>query len=144
MKLWNQLRNMKLMNICHLLCFNCKKQGKMLSLRVFSLHCKSKRGCPFDTCFQPIVYVCKHLQCDARISFPKPVLLHKFATSHKKMQSNYGPSDRGNMHNKLIFYLFKSSSFPNLSMAVFIWSIFIRAVRDHMTCYNLNWPKIKF
>ena len=27
--------------------------------------------------------------------------------------------------------------------AVFIWSIFVRAVIDHMTCYNLNWPKIK-
>ena len=29
-------------------------------------------------------------------------------------------------------------------LVVFIWSIFIRAVIDHMTCYNLNWPKIKF
>ena len=28
--------------------------------------------------------------------------------------------------------------------AVFIWSIFIRAAIDPMTCYNLNWPKIKF
>ena len=28
-------------------------------------------------------------------------------------------------------------------MVVFIWSMFIRAVIDHMTCYNLNWPKIK-
>ena len=27
--------------------------------------------------------------------------------------------------------------------AVFSWSIFISAVIDHMTCYNLNWPKIK-
>jgi hypothetical protein len=27
---------------------------------------------------------------------------------------------------------------------IFIWSIFIRAVIDHMTCYNLNWPKIEF
>ena len=26
---------------------------------------------------------------------------------------------------------------------IFSWSIFIRAVIDHMTCYNLNWPKIK-
>ena len=26
---------------------------------------------------------------------------------------------------------------------VFSWSIFIRAVIDHMICYNLNWPKIK-
>ena len=25
----------------------------------------------------------------------------------------------------------------------FSWSIFIRAVIDHMICYNLNWPKIK-
>ena len=31
-----------------------------------------------------------------------------------------------------------------LLLAVFIWSIFIRAVIGHMTCYNLNWPKIKF
>ena len=30
-----------------------------------------------------------------------------------------------------------------LIKAVFSWSIFIRAVIDHMTCYNLNWPKIK-
>jgi hypothetical protein len=30
-----------------------------------------------------------------------------------------------------------------ISMPVFNWSIFIRAVIDHMTCYNLNWPKIK-
>ena len=28
--------------------------------------------------------------------------------------------------------------------AIFIWSIFKRAVIDHMTCYNLSWPKIKF
>ena len=28
-------------------------------------------------------------------------------------------------------------------LPVFSWSIFIRAVIDHMTCYNLNWPKIK-
>jgi hypothetical protein len=27
--------------------------------------------------------------------------------------------------------------------AVFSWSIFIRAVIGHMTCYNLNWSKIK-
>ena len=27
---------MKLINICHLLCFNCKMQGKMLTLRVFT------------------------------------------------------------------------------------------------------------
>ena len=27
--------------------------------------------------------------------------------------------------------------------AVFSWSIFIRAVIGHMTCYNFNWPKIK-
>ena len=27
--------------------------------------------------------------------------------------------------------------------AIFIWSIFKRAVIDHMTCYNLSWPKIK-
>ena len=26
---------------------------------------------------------------------------------------------------------------------IFSWSIFIRAVIDHMICYNLNWPKIK-
>ena len=25
----------------------------------------------------------------------------------------------------------------------FSWSIFIRAVKDHMICYNLNWSKIK-
>ena len=25
----------------------------------------------------------------------------------------------------------------------FSWSIFIRAIKDHMICYNLNWPKIK-
>ena len=25
----------------------------------------------------------------------------------------------------------------------FSWSIFLRAVRDHVICYNLNWPKIK-
>ena len=36
MKLWNRLRYMKLINICHLLCFNCKMQGKMLTLRVFT------------------------------------------------------------------------------------------------------------
>ena len=29
-------------------------------------------------------------------------------------------------------------------MVVFIWSIFIRAVINHMTCYDLNWPKIRF
>ena len=29
------------------------------------------------------------------------------------------------------------------SLPLFSWSIFIRAVRDHMICYNLNWPKIK-
>ena len=29
-------------------------------------------------------------------------------------------------------------------MPVFGWSIFISAVIDHMICYNLNWPKIKF
>ena len=26
---------------------------------------------------------------------------------------------------------------------VFNWSVFIRAVIDHMICYNLNWPKVK-
>ena len=36
MKLWNRLRYMKLINICHLLCFNCKMQGKMLTLRDFT------------------------------------------------------------------------------------------------------------
>ena len=36
MKLWNRLWYMKLINICHLLCFNCKMQGKMLTLRVFT------------------------------------------------------------------------------------------------------------
>ena len=30
-----------------------------------------------------------------------------------------------------------------ISMPVFSWSIFIRAVICHMICYNLNWPKIK-
>ena len=25
----------------------------------------------------------------------------------------------------------------------FSWSIFIRAVIDHVICFNLNWPKIK-
>ena len=29
------------------------------------------------------------------------------------------------------------------TMPPFSWSIFIRAVIDHMICYNLNWPKIK-
>ena len=28
------------------------------------------------------------------------------------------------------------------TMAIFSWSIFVRAVIRHMTCYNLNWPKI--
>ena len=28
------------------------------------------------------------------------------------------------------------------SLAIFIWSIFIRAIIDHMTSNNLNWPKI--
>ena len=31
-----------------------------------------------------------------------------------------------------------------LFRVVFIWSIFIRTVIDHVSCYNLNWPKIKF
>ena len=31
----------------------------------------------------------------------------------------------------------------DLFLPVFSWSIFIRAVIDHMICYNLNWPKIK-
>ena len=30
-----------------------------------------------------------------------------------------------------------------MSMPPFSRSIFIRAVIDHMICYNLNWPKIK-
>ena len=30
-----------------------------------------------------------------------------------------------------------------MSMPPFSWSIFIRAVKDHMICYNFNWPKIK-
>ena len=30
-----------------------------------------------------------------------------------------------------------------LFMPSFSWSIFIRAVIDHMICYNLNWPKIR-
>ena len=29
------------------------------------------------------------------------------------------------------------------TMPSFSWSIFLRAVIDHMICYNLNWPKIK-
>ena len=29
-------------------------------------------------------------------------------------------------------------------MVVFIWSIFIRSLIDHMNFYNLNWPKIKW
>ena len=28
-------------------------------------------------------------------------------------------------------------------MTVFIWSIFVRAVIDHMIFYNSNWPEIK-
>ena len=35
-KLWNWVRNMKLMNICHLMCFKYNKQGKMLSLKDFT------------------------------------------------------------------------------------------------------------
>ena len=31
-----------------------------------------------------------------------------------------------------------------MALVVFIWSIFIRTVIGHMTCYDLNWPKIKF
>ena len=31
----------------------------------------------------------------------------------------------------------------NYKLAVSSWSIFMRAVIDHMTCYNFNWPKIK-
>ena len=31
-----------------------------------------------------------------------------------------------------------------LIRVAFIWSIFIRAVINHMTCHNLNWSKIKF
>ena len=31
----------------------------------------------------------------------------------------------------------------NISWPPFSWSIFIRAVRNHMICYNLNWPKMK-
>ena len=30
-----------------------------------------------------------------------------------------------------------------MCMPPFSWSIFLRAVIDHMICYNLNWPKIK-
>ena len=37
---------------------------------------------------------------------------------------------------------YTAEEFPP-TMAVFSWSIFIRTVIDHMTCYNLNWPKIK-
>ena len=33
--------------------------------------------------------------------------------------------------------------FLKVLLAVFSWSIFIRTVIDHMTCYNLNWSKIK-
>ena len=33
---------------------------------------------------------------------------------------------------------------PTAFWVVFIWLIFIRDVIDLMTCYHLNWPKIKF
>ena len=35
-------------------------------------------------------------------------------------------------------WFFFSSTVPSFS-----WSVFLRAVIDHMICYNLNWPKIK-
>ena len=52
-----------------------------------------------------------------------------------------------NSVHRVIANLLDSSKMQNLiafrvNMAIFIWSIFIRAVIDHMTCYNLNWPKI--
>ena len=31
----------------------------------------------------------------------------------------------------------------NVTRPVFSWSVFIRAVIDHMICYNLNWSKNK-
>ena len=34
--------------------------------------------------------------------------------------------------------------FVSANKVIFIWSIIIRAVIDHMTCYNFNWHKIKF
>ena len=40
----NWLRHMKLMSICHLMCFNCKEQGEMLSLRFFTAIANQKMG----------------------------------------------------------------------------------------------------
>ena len=49
---------MKLINICHLLCFNCKKQGKMLSLRVFTALANLKEVVLLIPVYSPLcVYV---------------------------------------------------------------------------------------
>ena len=47
-----------------------------------------------------------------------------------------------NKHKDLLFMNQKARHFI-LALPSFSWSIFIRAVIDHMICYNLNWPKIK-
>ena len=54
MKLWNRLRNMKMINICHLLCLNCKKQGKILSLRVFTALANQKEVVLLIPVFSPL------------------------------------------------------------------------------------------
>ena len=46
MKLWNRLRNMKLINICHLLCLIVKYKGKC-GHSEFSLHLKIKQWLSF-------------------------------------------------------------------------------------------------
>ena len=45
---------MKMINICHLLCLNCKKQGKILSLRVFTALANQKVAVLLIPVFSPL------------------------------------------------------------------------------------------
>ena len=53
----------------------------------------------------------------------------------------YGHSRIGGF--QIAQYLTKADAQVIIKLAVFSWSIFIRSVIDHMTCYNLKWTKIK-
>ena len=57
------------------------------------------------------------------------------------LQAQGTKANAGEIITFLIFYGFNSRKEIKV---IFIWSIFIRVVIDHMTCYNLKWPKIKF
>ena len=79
MNLWNWLRNMKFMNTCHLMCFNYKQQGKMLSLRDFTALANQKLVVLLIPVLSPLCVPWLSVGFDfLRISFFQQQFIHQF------------------------------------------------------------------